>query len=82
MITANTISAISFDKDALIKTRQELTVQRMTLDLFMSKFLDKFEGEMDHEIPNTPVWKLYKSKVVEYNKVEHLVRLTNYYLEK
>ena len=51
----------------------DLQVQKMKLDKFFSMFLDSTD---------TPVWKLYKNKLKEYEKVSHELRTTQYWISK
>jgi hypothetical protein len=54
----------------------------MKLDKFFSMFLQKFERNMDPEKPDTPVWKLYKAKLKEYDKVQSELRAVAYWIKK
>ena len=60
----------------------ELTVQKMKLDKFFSMFLEKFERQMDPDRTDTAVWKLYKTKLKEYEKVDHEIKATRYWINK
>jgi hypothetical protein len=60
----------------------DLQVQKMKLDKFFSMFLEKFERKMDSDKTDTPVWKLYKTKLKEYEKVDHELRATQYWINK
>jgi len=60
----------------------DLQVQKMKLDKFFSMFLEKFERQMDPDRTDTPVWKLYKNKLKEYEKVNHELRTTQYWINK
>jgi len=60
----------------------DLTVQKMKLDKFFSMFLEKFERQMDPDRTDTPVWKLYKNKLKEYEKVYHEIKATRYWINK
>ena len=60
----------------------DLTVQKMKLDKFFSMFLEKFERQMDPDRTDTPVWKLYKNKLKEYEKVDHELKATQYWINK
>lgn len=65
-----------------IAKRNELLSKKMKLDKFFTLFLDKFDKDMDAEKPNTPVWKLYKQKSAEYNKLCQEIRNTEYWIRK
>ena len=54
----------------------------MKLDKFFSMFLEKFERQMDPDKTDTPVWKLYKNKLKEYEKVQHDIRSAEYWINK
>lgn len=66
----------------LIEKYSDLQVQKMKLDKFFSMFLEKFERKMDPDSTDTPVWKLYKNKLKEYEKVSHELRTTQYWIDK
>lgn len=60
----------------------ELLAQKMKLDKFFSLFLDKFEKNMDPDKPDTPIWKLYKTKFNEYHKVSQALKSEQYWMNK
>lgn len=60
----------------------ELLAQKMKLDKFFSLFLDKFEKNMDPDKPDTPIWKLYKTKFKEYDKVSQALKSEQYWMNK
>ena len=66
----------------LIEKRNQLILERMKLDKFFSMFLEKFERQMDPDRTDTPVWKLYKAKLKEYDKVQHEIKATDYWINK
>ena len=37
---------------------------------------------MDSDKIDTPVWKLYKNKLKEYEKVDHELKATGYWINK
>jgi hypothetical protein len=45
-------------------------------------FLEKFERKMDPDNTDTPVWKLYKEKLKEYDKVQHDIKSAEYWINK
>ena len=65
-----------------IEQKNHLIVQKMKLDKFFTMFLDKFEKQMDPDNTNTPIWKLYKTKLKEYDKVSYDIKATDYWLSK
>jgi hypothetical protein len=60
----------------------DLHVQKMRMDKFFSMFLEKFERKMDPDNTNTPIWKLYKTKLKEYEKIEYEIKTTKYWMLK
>ena len=66
----------------LVEKYRDLQVQKMKLDKFFSMFLEKFERQMDPDRTDTPVWKLYKNKLKEYDKVDHELKATQYWINK
>ena len=66
----------------LIEKKNHLIIEKMKLDKFFSMFLEKFERQMDPDKTDTPVWKLYKSKLKEYEKVQHEIKATQYWIDK
>lgn len=74
--------ASSSNYDGLIQAKNKLVIQRMKLDKFFSMFLDKFEKNMDADDVDTPIWKLYKTKLKEYDSVQRSIKLSDYYLTK
>ena len=69
-------------KEDLSNLLMQLQIERMKIDKFMSKFLDKFERKMSYEETNTPVWDLYKKKSNEYSKLTQLINTAQYYFNK
>lgn len=67
---------------AIAELQSDLTIERMKMDKFFSMFLDKFEKKMNPDITDTPVWKLYKTKMKEYESIQRNITLTNYYLKR
>jgi len=66
----------------LIEKKNQLIVEKMKLDKFFSMFLEKFERQMDPDKIDTPVWKLYKTKLKEYEKIQHEIKATQYWIDK
>lgn len=60
----------------------DLLLQKMHLDKFFSMFLEKFDRKMDPDNTNTPIWKLYKSKLKEYEKLDREIKATKYWINK
>mgnify|MGYP006294452469 CR=1 FL=1 len=70
------------DYKGIAERQSELIVEKMKLDRFFSMFLDKFEKKMNPDLTDTPVWKLYKNKLKEYEDVQRAIKLSDYYLKK
>ena len=66
----------------LIEKRNALLVQKMKLDKFFSLYLEKFERKMDPDKPDTPIWKLYKTKLKEYGALNQEIKNTEYWIAK
>jgi len=62
--------------------RHDLLMKKMKLDKFFTMYLDKFDKQMDSENPNTAVWKLFKQKSTEYNKISQEIRNIEYWINK
>jgi hypothetical protein len=65
-----------------VEERNALIMERMKLDKFFSMFLEKFERKMDPDRTDTPVWKLYKTKLKEYDKVQSGIKAAEYWINK
>ena len=66
----------------LTEKYNSLQIEKMKLDKFFSMFLEKFERKMDSDVTDTPVWKLYKAKLKEYDKVSQELKNTKYWITK
>jgi hypothetical protein len=66
----------------LTEKYNSLQIEKMKLDKFFSMFLEKFERKMDADKTDTPVWKLYKAKLKEYDKISQELKNTNYWISK
>jgi hypothetical protein len=66
----------------LTEKYNSLQIEKMKLDKFFSMFLEKFERKMDADKTDTPVWKLYKSKLKEYDKISQELKATQYWISK
>jgi hypothetical protein len=67
------------DRKELLNT---LIIERMHLDKFFSMFLEKFERKMDPDKTDTPIWKLYRTKLKEYDNISREIKSTEYWLKK
>lgn len=63
----------------LINIRNQLVVEKMKLDKFFSVFLD--ESEMDEQDTNTPEWVTYREMLKSYERVNQLIKSTDYYIK-
>ncbi|CAB5221639.1 hypothetical protein UFOVP240_227 [uncultured Caudovirales phage] len=61
---------------------QELLGVKMRLDKFFSMFLDQYGDQMDSDNTDTPVWKLYKAKLKEYDTVSRSIKEAEYWMKK
>ena len=66
----------------LTEKYNSLQIEKMKLDKFFSMFLEKFERKMDSDKTDTPIWKLYKAKLKEYDKVSQELKHTEYWIKK
>lgn len=66
----------------LLEKRNALLVQKMKLDKFFSMYLEKFERKMDPDKTDTPIWKLYKTKLKEYGALNQEIKNTEYWIAK
>lgn len=65
-----------------VEKRNNLLVERMKMDRFFTLFLDKFERKMDPDKTDTPIWKLYKTKLKEYDTINHGIKTAEYWIAK
>jgi hypothetical protein len=66
----------------LTEKHNSLQIEKMKLDKFFSMFLEKFERKMDADKTDTPIWKLYKTKLKEYDKISQEIKNTKYWIAK
>lgn len=71
---------VQSEKQDLFKYRQQLNIAKMKLDKFFTIFLDN--SDLREDEPNTTDWQVYREMTKEYEKVNHLIRSTEYYLGK
>lgn len=65
-----------------IQDYQELLGVKMRLDKFFSMFLDQYGDQMDSDNTDTPIWKLYKAKLKEYDTVSRSIKESEYWMKK
>lgn len=84
MNTIRELSDLAGDRNyqAIADARQSMLVERMKMDKFFSLFLDKFERKMDPDNTDTPIWKLYKAKLKEYEELQRSIKSSTYYLTR
>lgn len=70
------------NKAATIKRYDELIVVKMRLDKFFTMFLDQYGDQMDADSTDTPIWKLYKAKLKEYDNVSKEIKSIEYWMKK
>ena len=77
-------SLCAMDRDivALEKIKTSLIKQRIAMDRWFDKYLDMFEKKMNVEETETPIWKLYKDKLKEYDKISHGIKTADYWIAK
>lgn len=69
-------------KSEMVNERTALYGQKMKLDRFFTMYLDKFGSKMDSDNPDTPIWKLYKTKLKEYDQVGQKIKHIEYWIAK
>jgi hypothetical protein len=68
--------------EEILNIQRDLYTQKMKMDKFFSMYLDKFEGKMDPDEPDTQIWKLYKLKLKEYDAINQSIKAATYYANK
>lgn len=58
----------------------DLLNQRTKLDKWFDKYLDMFNEKMSDAERNDPMWKLYRAKFDQYNKISDSIKIAQYYL--
>ena len=76
MITMNDITSAA--PNQLHDIRTQLVVEKMKMDKFFSIFLDSHE--MDDQDTNTPEWATYREMIKSYERLNHLIKSTDYYI--
>jgi len=66
----------------LVPLRKGLSEKLKLMDKFFDKFLDEYNSRLDPEKTDTPEWKLYKSKMNEYEELDEAIETIDYYLSK
>lgn len=68
--------------DELNKLYNQILLDRIKIDMFLTKFLDMFERKMSYEQTQTPVWNLYRKKMNDHEKISRLESTARYFLNK
>jgi hypothetical protein len=72
----------NMSKSEMYNERTSLYGQKMKLDRFFTLYLDKFGSKMDADNPDTKIWKLYKSKLKEYEQLTQKIKHIEYWIAK
>lgn len=75
----------NYGKQEVIKLKDKLAkllVQRIKLDQFFDKYLDKFEDQMKPNKPDTAIWKTYHKKYEEYERLSREIQTTEHLLRR
>ena len=67
-------------KQTLAETKNNLVLDKMRLDKFFSDFLN--ETDLNHDIPDTPEWQIYKEKLSVYQNLSKMINWAEYYLRR
>jgi hypothetical protein len=78
MITLQDVAAAN--RSDLYDIKGQLQVDKMKLDRFFSIFLD--QNEMDEDDLDTPVWFTYKEMLKEYDRIDRLLKTTDFYIKQ
>ena len=65
-----------------VERYQELIGIKMRLDKFFSMYLEQYGDEMNPDNTDTPIWKLYKAKLKEYDLVTKEIKAIEYWMKK
>lgn len=67
-------------KERMTEIHNDLIVKKMKLNKQFSLFLES--TELDETEPDTKNWKEYKALLSEYETVDHLLQVANFYRER
>lgn len=70
------------NKKSTINRYNELVVAKMRLDKFFTMFLDTYGSKMDSDNTETPIWKLYRAKLKEYDDISKETKAIEYWMKK
>lgn len=73
----------NYGREEAAKLKAKLTdllIERIKLDQFFDRYLEKFENHMKPNKPDTAVWKLYRKKYEEYDKLSREITTTEHLL--
>lgn len=69
------------DYDTLQSVYIQLFNEKSKLDKWFDKYLDMFNDKMSDADRNDPMWKLYRAKFTQYNKLTDSIKTVQYYLK-
>ena len=75
------VAAALHDQDTIRDIYIELSNDKMKMDRWFDKFLDRFSDDLDKIDRNDPIKKLYNSKFDEYSKVSRTLRVAEIYMK-
>jgi len=67
-------------KQELIEIKNNFVLEKMRMDKFFSIFLA--ENELDENEVDTKEWKIYKTKLADYQRLNILINWAEYYLNR
>jgi len=67
-------------KQELIEIKNNFVLEKMRMDKFFSDFLA--ENELDENEVDTKEWKIYKTKLADYQRLNILINWAEYYLNR
>ena len=68
--------------DELRIDEREFLIEKIKLNRFFTKYLDKFANKMKSDNTKTPIWDLYNKKMKEYEDVDYRIKTNAYYISK
>jgi Zn-dependent M32 family carboxypeptidase len=75
------ITQYGVQETSKLKTKlADLLVQRIKMNQFFDKFLDEYDSKMKPNKTDSPVWKVYKKKYAEYEKLSREIQTTEHLL--
>lgn len=62
--------------------RDKKIIEKMKLDKFFSMFLDAYPLDADDDTNESPLWKLYKQKLKEYQETENAINRIKFHIDQ